>query len=219
VYATSGQSFKWVEAEWIVSNGAAPVAGTAYSCVSWIGLGNSSLLQAGSGCDVATNGTSSFFLWHEWTPPGWVTITNLAVNAGDLISVVICTPSGTGSTTSTIAFSNNTTGFATSYTLEIPAGTSFLGDQAEWIVERPTISGSPAQLPDYGQVFFSNANAGFVSGAIVNAGAVGGRNGPVEMVVNGTTLSTGTVVSQTVVQCQYIGPEPHGNTSGLLTTS
>ena len=81
VYAASGQSFKWVQAEWIIPDAAIPAAGANsadYACVSWIGLGNSSLLQAGAGCGFGTNGTANFFLWHEWTPPGWVTINNLA---------------------------------------------------------------------------------------------------------------------------------------------
>ncbi len=150
-------------------------------------------------------------------PPGWVTINNLAVNAGDLIAVVICTPSGAGSTSATIYFSNTTSGYATSYALSIPTGTNFLGDQAEWILERPTFNGSPAQLPDYGQMFFSSANSGLAAGGVVNAGATGGNNGPVNMVVNGATLSTGAVLTQSVVQCQYVGPEPHGNQSGLIS--
>jgi hypothetical protein len=217
VYAPSGQSFRWVQAEWVVSNASAPVPGNAYTCICWVGLGNSSLCQAGTGCSVSQNGVPSFFLFHEWTPPGWVTINNLAVNAGDLIAVVICTPSGAGSTSATIFFSNTTTGYSTSYAISIPPGTNFLGDQAEWIVERPIIGGGPAQLPDYGQVFFSSANSGLAAGGVVNAGAVGGKNGPVNMVVNGATLSTGAVLGQTVVQCQYVSSEPHGNQSGLIS--
>jgi len=84
-------------------------------------------------------------------------------------------------------------------------------------MERPTFSGSPAQLPDYGQMFFSSANSGLAAGGVVNAGATGGNNGPVNMVVNGVTLSTGAVLGQSVVQCQYVGPEPHGNQSGLIS--
>jgi hypothetical protein len=208
VYAPSGQSFGWVLAEWIVSNASAPVPGDAYIYVSWVGLGNSSLCQAGAGCSVNADGTTSFFLWHEWTPPAWVAINNLAVNPGDLITVLICT-AGAGSQSAMIYFSNNTSGYSTSYDILIPQGTNFLGDQAEWIVERPSVNGVPVQLPDYGQVFFSIANAGLVSGTVVNPGTVGGNNGPFDMVVNGTTISTGAVVSQTVVQCQYTGSEPN----------
>jgi hypothetical protein len=224
VYAGTGQSFKWVQAEWVIPDAAIPTAGAnpaEYACLSWIGLGNSSLLQAGAGCVFGSNNEPSFFLWHEWTPPGWVTINNLAAGPGDLIAVVICTPSGAGSTSASVYFSNNTTGYSTSYEISFPEGSgypaSFLGDQAEWILERPVLNGvGVSQLPDYGQVFFTSANAALVSGTIVNAGTTGGNNGAIDIVINGVTLSTGTVVSQTIVQCQYSGPQPHGNESVLI---
>jgi hypothetical protein len=218
VYAPSGQSFKWLQAEWVVPNvstaiGSNTIGSTenAYVAVSWIGLGNSSLLQAGAGGSISPGGQPSFFLWHEWTPPGWVTINNLQVNAGDLITVLICTPSGAGSTLSTIYFTNNTQGLQTSYEISFPEGagdpTSFLGDQAEWIVERPSVTGGLAILPNYGEVFFSSANAVLTNGSLVNAGTPGGNNGSINMVTtNGVLLSTGTIVSPTVVQCQYNGP-------------
>jgi len=77
VYAPSGQSFQWLQAVWVVPNvstaiGTSPIGSTenAYVAVSWIGLGNSSLLQAGAGGSISPGGQPSFFLWHEWTPPG-----------------------------------------------------------------------------------------------------------------------------------------------------
>jgi hypothetical protein len=217
VYAPQGESFQWMQAEWVVPNvSTAITAGSAigttaspYTAVSWVGLGNSSLLQAGAGGQISPNGTPSFFLWHEWLPPGWVTINNLPVNAGDLITVMICTPSGKGSTSSTIYFSNNTQGLQTSYNLSWPnvsGSTPFLGDQAEWIVERPAVTGGLAILPNYGDVFFSSANAVLTNGTAVNAGTPGGNNGSIQMVANGITLSTGTIVAPTIVQCQYNGP-------------
>jgi hypothetical protein len=224
IYAPSGESFKWVEAEWIIPNVSEPVTGNTSTCLSWVGLGNSSLLQAGAGCQFDPAGTPSFFLWHEWLPPGWVTINNLAAQAGDLITVVICTPSGAGSTSSTIYFSNCTSGHSTSYELSFPQGpndpTSFPGDQAEWIVELSTNGTDEAQVPDYGQVFFSSANAGLENGSLLNAASPGSKgnltNGSIDLVINGTTLSTGAVLTPTVVQCQYTGPEPYGNQPGLV---
>jgi hypothetical protein len=128
-----------------------------------------------------------------------VTINNLPVNGGDLITVVICTPSGAGSTTSTVYFTNNTQGLQTSYTISFPQGSgdpkSFLGDQAEWIVERPAVKGGVAVLPNYGQVFFSSCNAALTNGTIVNAGTTGGKNGSINMVTtNGVLSSTGAIV-------------------------
>ena len=48
-----------------------------------------------AGAATSPGGKPTFFLWYEWTPPGWVQIDNLPVNSGDLITVVICT-SGAG---------------------------------------------------------------------------------------------------------------------------
>jgi hypothetical protein len=215
VYAPSGQSFQSIVGEWVVPNVSAVVGSNtigstenAYVEVAWVGLGNSSLLQAGSGGSISPGGQPSFFLWHEWTPPGWVTVKNFPVNAGDMISVLICTPSGAGSTSATVYFSNNTQGVETSYTLSFPEGSgdpaSFLGDQAEWIVERPKVHGGLAILPNYGQVFFSNCVAVLNGGPDVNAGTSGGRNGSINMVTtDGMLLSTGAIVAPTVVQCQY----------------
>jgi hypothetical protein len=218
VYPPSGQSFQWVEAEWVVPNVSTAVGSNTigstqepYYVLSWVGLGNSSLLQAGAGGFISPGGAPSFFLWHEWTPPGWVAINYPPVNAGDAITVVVCTPQGAGSTVSTISFANNTQGLQTSYEISFPEGagdpTSFLGDQAEWIVERPTFNDDYTILANFGQVFFSSAIASLANGSIVNAGTTGGNNGSINMVSsNGILLATGSVVSPTVVECQYNGP-------------
>jgi hypothetical protein len=150
-----------------------------------------------------------------------VGITNLVVSPGDLVALVICTPSGAGSTSAQFFFSNTTSGHSTSYEVSIPEG-SFVGDQAEWIVELPSIVSNnkpvPVNVPDYGIIYFSSAVAGLASGGVVNAGATGGRNGGFNMSINGVTSSTGAVIGQTVVQCQYAGAEPNANTSGLIAT-
>jgi hypothetical protein len=192
-------------------NASVTAAGIGFHCSAWVGIGNSSLLQAGVGIHFNQDGAPEFSLWHEWVPGsgGATSLKNFSVNAGDLITVVICTPSGAGSTSGTIYFSNSTQRTQTSFDIFINVGPnippSLIGDQAEWIVERPYINGSAANLPNYGEVFFSNATAGLVSDAVVNAGATGGNNGSIDMVVNGVTLSNGIIHSPTVVQCLYAG--------------
>jgi hypothetical protein len=72
----------------------------------------------------------------------------------------------------------------------------------------PGGAGGLAILPNYGEVFFSSANAVLTNGTVVNAGTAGGNNGSINMVTtNGVLLSTGSIVSPTVVQCQYNGLE------------
>jgi hypothetical protein len=43
VYAPAGQSFKWVEGDWIVPDVGAPTQGKWYYCASWIGIDASSV--------------------------------------------------------------------------------------------------------------------------------------------------------------------------------
>jgi hypothetical protein len=207
IYAPSGQSFKWVQGDWVVPNVYAPTQNTWYYCVNWIGLdgdGSGDVCQAGMVCAVYQSGSSitrQINPWHEWYPQGWVDITNLTINPGDLISMLICTPQGAGSTTATIFFSNLTSGVSTSYSITAPSGTKLVGNSAEWIVETPVVNGELTQMPDYGEVFFSTCE-----GYLTNGNAVGGGTGnSINLVQNGKTVSTGTLITPTIIQCQYAG--------------
>lgn len=210
VYAPSGQSFKWVQGDWVVPDVYAPTQNQWYYCANWIGLdgdGSGDVCQAGMSCEVYQSGSSitrNIYPWHEWYPSNWVAITNLSINPGDLISMLICTPQGAGSTTATIFFGNNTSGVATSYTITAPSGTQLVGNSAEWIVETPTVNGVLAQMPDYGEVFFSTCEAYLTNGSGVN----GGTGNNINLAQNGKTISTGTLITPTIIQCQYTGVQP-----------
>src|SRR5580658_1407047 len=94
VYAPSGQSFKWVQGDWVVPNVYAPTQNKWYYCANWIGLdgdGSGDVCQAGMICAVYQSGNSitrTIYPWHEWAPSGWVEMTNLTITAGDLISML-----------------------------------------------------------------------------------------------------------------------------------
>ena len=205
VYAPAGQSFKWVQGEWVCPDVYAPTQNQAYYNVSWIGIdgdGSGDVCQAGMVCEV-TNNSRQINPWHEWFPSSWVNITNLTVLPGDLISMVICT-AGAGATSATISFANVSSGLSTSYTITAPTGTKLVGNSAEWIVETPGINGQTAQMPDYGEVFFSNCEAGLTNGSTVN----GGTGNNINLVQGGKTVSTGTLITPTIIQCQYTGAQP-----------
>jgi hypothetical protein len=158
-------------------------------------------------CDVYQSGSSithTITPWYEWYPLGQVNITNLPINPGDFVSVLICTPQGAGSTTAMIYFYNNSSGVSTSFTIIAPSGTKLVGNSAEWIVETPTVNGVLTQVPDYGEVFFSNCEAYLTSGSVVN----GGTGNNINLVQNGKTLSTGTLVTPTIIECLYTGAQP-----------
>jgi hypothetical protein len=205
VYAPTGQSFKWVQGEWVCPNVYPPTQNQAYYSVNWIGIdgdGSGDVCQAGMVCEV-TNNSRTINPWHEWFPSDWVNITNLLILPGDLISMVICTQ-GAGSTSATISFANVSSGLATSYIITAPTGTKLVGNSAEWIVETPGINGQTAELPDYGEVFFSNCQAGLTNGSTVN----GGTGDNINLLQGGKTLSTGTLITPTVIRCQYTGAQP-----------
>jgi hypothetical protein len=205
VYAPQGQSFTWVQGDWVCPNVYAPTQNQAYYNVSWIGIdgdGSADVCQAGMVCEV-TNNSRTINPWHEWFPSSWVNITNLLILPGDMISMLICT-AGAGSTSATIAFANVSSGLATSYTITAPTGTKLVGNSAEWIVETPGINGQLAQMPDYGEVFFSNCQAGLSNGSTVD----GGTGNNINLAQGGKTVSTGTLITPTVIQCQYTGAQP-----------
>jgi hypothetical protein len=210
VYAPSGQSFKWIQGEWVAPNVYPPTSGQWYYCANWIGLdgdGSGDVCQAGMICAAYQSGTSitrSIYPWHEWFPQSWVEITNLAISPGDLISMMICTPSGAGSTSATIYFSNVTSGASMTYTITAPSGTKLVGNSAEWIAETPVVNGALTSMPDYGEIFFSTCEAYLVNNTVVN----GGTGNNINLVQSGKTLSTGTLITPTIIQCQYAGAKP-----------
>jgi Peptidase A4 family len=209
VYAAAGESFSWVQGDWVVPNVYPPTDGEWYYCLNWVGLdgdGSSDVCQAGMVCAAYKSGTSisrMIYPWHEWYPQSWIEITNLAISAGDMVSVVICT-SGPGSTSATVYFGNVTSGVYTSYTITAPSGTQLSGNCAEWIVETPYVGGVLTSMPDYGQVFFSSCQAGLKAGGLVNGGTGNNSN----LVQSGNTLSTGTLITPTVIECRYAGSQP-----------
>jgi hypothetical protein len=210
VYAPSGQSFKWVQGDWVVPN-VYPTAQNQWQyCANWIGLdgdGSKDVCQAGMLCSVFESGNSitrNIYPWHEWYPSSSVEITNLNISPGDMISMVICTAKGVGSTTATIYFGNQTSGISTSYQITAPSGTTLSGNSAEWIVETPVVNGVLSDMPDYGQVFFSTCEAYLTNGSLVN----GGTGNNINLVQSGKTLSTASLIAPTIVECQYAGPNP-----------
>jgi Peptidase A4 family len=208
VYAPSGQSFKWVQGDWVVPD-VYPTAQNQWQyCANWVGLdgdGSGDVCQAGMICAVFQSGSSitrSIYPWHEWYPSSWVEITNLPISPGDLVSMLVCSAEGAGSTTATIYFGNQTSGVSMSYQITAPSGTKLVGNSAEWIVETPIVNGALTDMPDYGQVFFTNCEGYLTNGSAVN----GGTGNNINLVQNNTTLSTGTLITPTIIECQYVGP-------------
>lgn len=211
VYAPKGQSFQWMEGDWVVPDVDAPTQGQWYYCASWIGIdgdGSGDVFQAGVECEVYRSGSSitrHIYPWWEWYPISEVQITNLTVNPGDMITMILCSTQGVGSTTGTVYFTNRTTGASMSYALTAPAGTKLVGNCAEWIVEAPTVGGSQSALADYGEVFFSVCEAVTTPG---NTTVNGGTGDNINMYAGSQEVSEGNLITPTIVQCLYEGALP-----------
>jgi len=210
VYAPAGQSFRWVEGDWIVPDVDAPTQNQWYYCASWIGIdgdGSPDVFQAGVECEVFRSGSSitrHIYPWWEWYPAPEVQITNLGVSPGDLITMLLCSTAAAGSTTGVVFITNRTTGVSTSVQLSAPANTKLVGNSAEWIVEAPTVGGAQSAIADYGEDFFTVCEAVTNKGAVVN-GASGNK---INLAVGGRTVSAGVLVTPTIVQCLYEGGLP-----------
>jgi hypothetical protein len=167
---TTGSTFVSVAGQWIVPN---PTSGgdtgaTEYSS-SWIGIdgdGSSDVFQAGSECDFPTN----IYAWSEWFPNYSVQIMNFPVSAGDTLTCSLSVSAGSN-TSGLVVFRNETQNTSTSFQIQAPSGTTLVGNCAEWIVERPEVSGGITNLPDYGVVTFSEAYGGTSANTVIQASA------------------------------------------------
>ena len=209
-------TFRWIQGDWIVPNVDAPSDGNA-KCAIWIGLDGDAQLQdgrqvfqAGVLINVTRQGSSiraTFEAFWEWFPDPVVTITNFTINPGDLITVVLCSPQGAGSTEGTVFFANRTTGMGTSVALIAPPNIALLGETAEWIVETLISSnGTQITLADYGEVFFSECEAVTTSGNIVKGGT--GNNIVAWSTQDLNVISQGNLITPTIIQCVYTGAMP-----------
>jgi hypothetical protein len=213
-FAPSGETFRWVEGDWVIPNVDAPTENRWYYCASWIGIdgdGSGDVCQVGVECEAYRSGTSvttNIYPWFEWFPYPETAITNFPVRPGDMITALLCT-SGAGATSASAYFTNRTTGASTSLTFTAPSGRSLTGNSAEWIVEAPTVGGSQSLMADYGEVFFSVCEA-VAYNASNNATTVYGGTGDNINMNDGSghEVSSGTLVTPTVIQCQYVGALP-----------
>jgi hypothetical protein len=101
--------------------------------------------------------STQVYAWWEWFPAGEVKISNLPVSPGDVMYCLICADS---TSHATVSFSNQSTGVGTRFDITPPSGTTLTGNVAEWIVERPTVNGSVANLTDYAACYFDECIAG-----------------------------------------------------------
>jgi len=150
-YDATGRSFTYAEMTWTVPSVTEPGNLTVVSSI-WPGLGtgNSSgdlLIQAGTEQDGALYLGSivrkSYSTWWEAYPANKSQGLNIAISPGDTFYVQV------GKTASNVAYyylANETSGAWTSFTKSF-AGSTILGKQADWIVERTKACGVSCTFP------------------------------------------------------------------------
>jgi hypothetical protein len=182
------QSGTTVYGEWVV-----PVAQQAAgSCTgawsyssAWVGIDgftSSDVLQAGIEVDAlcSNNSTMAFYsAWYEWYPDVETRITNLPIAPGNIIGVEVWNTSPTQGNAYIV---NYTTQQSVSLAFNAPAGTSLVGDSVEWIVERPEVNGSFADLTHYVAEPFNFCHAAAGAGTYTPGSSPSGTAFSIDMI-------------------------------------
>lgn len=206
IVGSTTDPFKWMQGDWVVPNAS---GGSQKFCAFWLGLHGSSgpVYQAGVHMQgVGTHNTvvQPFWQWIDIQGNGVsLDVTSFQVSPGDMISTILCTDQGTGSTSGTIYFLNLTNGSHTSFTTHGPA---LQTQVAEWNVGFPFLfNGNASTVANFGEVYFSNCNAVTNAFALRNSGS----GEPIVLIENPSTnakiVANSTLLTDNIVHCRYLG--------------
>lgn len=161
-FSPAGKPYGFVGGQWTVPSPNSTTDGVFYAS-EWVGIdgwNSSDVLQAGTETQITKVlfiTARQVYAWWEWFPAGEVAISNLPVSAGDVMYCLICADTPRHAT---MYFSNQSQGVGTQFEVTAPARTNLTGNVAEWIVERPNVNGSVANLTDYAACYFDECIAG-----------------------------------------------------------
>jgi Peptidase A4 family len=114
------------------------------------GPGGSDVLQAGVNVNAFCAGNNvtqnQYYPWIEWYPYAETQVSSPTINPGDLVFIEVWSVS---QTQGYAYFYNYSTDISGEYALTAPAGTVVYGSSVEWVVERPTVGSSFANLTNY----------------------------------------------------------------------
>jgi len=170
---------------------------TEYCGAAWAGIDGDTcqtgLIQTGVFWCVQ-NGAYSYEAWYEWIPQASIPFDNVAVNAGDSITVEITYTSSTSGVTTLI---NNSNGQQGSFTFSGESSGTLCAENAEWIVEDFESGGSLVPFADFGTVTFTGASA-TIGGTTQTPGSAGGETENIYIDQNNAQLTTTTWSDDTV---------------------
>jgi peptidase A4-like protein len=208
VVPTARQPFGTCSGDWTFSS-------------QWVGLdgySNSDVLQAGTEADAfcASNGTAQFYAaWFEWFPIGEVRVSAPTINPGDLILVQVWNESPTDGFA---FFYNFSTVEAAEYEFTAPAGTSLIGNSAEWIVERPSDSAGLTSLTSYTDIPFSYGAAWSTAVANPPQYLMGAANPPTGTLAAITMLDDNNkpISAATIENSDFLYFQNFGSSCGVI---
>jgi hypothetical protein len=174
-----------VFAEWVVPKINTSTKESGSQTVGfWVGLGGwntGQVLQAGTAATLDGNSVT-YWAWTEWFPAGYK-VANLAIEAGDTVSVLVCAPQ---SDHGYVSMMNHRTNVAISVGVSDPNGTAaYDGSSVEWVIEA-----IDSEMPNFDSVTFTQLSAGTQNHTIDLAHAF-----TTNTVSSGKTLATGKILA------------------------
>jgi hypothetical protein len=166
-------------AEWTipaVEQATGVCSSTLYQSSQWVGFdgapssGSSDILMAGTAANASCTiprrtpiTTATYSAWYEWYPNPEAQLSGLPVSPGDAMDVcVFYTIPSAASTQGHASIYNQTTNLGVAVGFNPSSGTTYVGDSAEWIMQRPTptvAGGTLPDLPNFGFFGFNDAYA------------------------------------------------------------
>jgi hypothetical protein len=187
--------------------------GTEYSA-TWVGMDgspgkSSDVVQAGTESDAYCAGGvtyPNYYAWYEWYPAYTQQIDNFPISPGQDISVEVTV---SGPTSAAIFMTNQTTNQFVAIGFDAPAGTNFVGNSAEWVVERPEINNKLGTLANYVTQFIADTvvliDPAHDTALFGGAGGDGTTVTDITMLENGASISVPTPIGIDAVQVTATG--------------
>ncbi len=215
-------TYAWIYGEWNVPRAYAESGFWSSDHSSfWVGLdgsnGSSDVVQDGTDSDTLTAfwvQTSSYDAWIEWYPLSSESVSNFPVSPGDDIHAWtwMRDPAGNwdSAAKSTVGWFymwNATQNYYVYWSINEPGGTTFQGNTAEWVLERPTVDGSLSSLANYSYAQLSNALAYDVAGGshLYNGDSTDNSSRLTMTGNNNAALSTVAPINSTTMAFTYHG--------------
>jgi len=157
IYEPNGKPFKkaFIQGTFTVPRATCSFgqSGVLYAS-AWVGIdgwgSSTDVLQAGTDFTINCSrpSTAQTYAWTEWYPADSKKVTNFPVSANDSVTIEVWT---TGDGVGRAHIVDNTSHKQIpAIAFNPPPGTKLVGDNVEWIVERPEVGGNYSDFANYG---------------------------------------------------------------------